>query len=131
MAKLPTKRSQAKSATVKRRKPRSRKERPLNNWTRERLDYKALEAAKIFVDTILYKDVPAKPPFSKAYRRELKFSVMPWSDSGYIDVRFYINGGSTGQGVLVHLDHFPAFRRAVELLDREVQDLRSRGLIAR
>jgi hypothetical protein len=128
-SKLPTVREQAKTATNKRNRKRSRKARPLNQWTRERLDYKALEAAKVFVDSILYKDVAARPPYAKAYKKEIKFSVLPWSNGGYIDIRVYINGNSTGQGVLIHLDHFLAVKRGVELLDREIQDLRSRGLI--
>jgi hypothetical protein len=121
---LPVKESEAKIGKLRRegtrRTPRSRKDR--NNWTRKRLDYAALEAAKIPVETILYKDRPATDK-SPAYRREVRIALMPWSRGGYLDIRVYINGKSTGQGILLHLDHMAGMVSAVLAADRQARAL--------
>jgi hypothetical protein len=127
---FPTKRVKAKTPTLRKKKtPRGRKERSPNQWTRERLDYAQLEAAKHLVAAITYKEVPPSKKSPKGYLRELRVSVLPWSKAGYVDLRFYINGGSTGQGLLVHLDKWPALLAACIQADREVTAMRDRGLI--
>lgn len=127
---LPRKKSEALSATSTSKNRSARK--PRNNWTRERLDYAALEAAKVFIEAIVFKDIPR-------FRKEVRVSILPWSTGtaesevtrrrGYLDVRVYINGRSTGQGVLLHLDHFKTFVAGVLAADHQVARWIEQGVI--
>lgn len=119
---LPTKTSEAENANKKIRKDRARK--PRNNWTRKRLDYAALEAAKLLIGEVPYKSL-AGGEFTK----DIRVSVLPWSRSGYVDIRVYIKKRSTGQGVLCHMDKWPGLFSALCQVDREIKRLMDQGLI--
>lgn len=128
---FPTKRSEALTPKVRKIKnPRARKDRPASKWTRDRIDYAQLEAAKLLVANIVYKEIPPSEK-SKGFKKELRVSVLPWSDAAYVDIRMYMQGRSTGQGVLVHIDKFPDLLSAVIQADRDVQKLRDSGIISR
>ena len=132
MSTLPRKKSIAKAGlTPPKRITRStRQPRSTNAWTRVRLDYEKMEAAKFLVDTVVIKDIP-KSEKSKGYRKEVRVAVMPWSDAGYIDIRNYIQGNPTGQGVLVHMEKYPQFVQAVIQAEREALKMLEQGLIRR
>lgn len=139
---LPRKKGEALIGTLRKtgatkKTGRSRQDR--NNWTRERLDYAALEAAKVPIESITYVDRPAEGR-QRAYKKDVRVSVLPWTTGlpdgehhvrrrGYLDVRVYINGHSTGQGVLLHLDHFRRFVSAIYAAERQVNQWIEQGVI--
>lgn len=122
---LPKKRSTAigPSLGAKKRKPRDEK-----GWNRKRIDYAALEAAKIFVDSFVYKDVDANEKRGN-YLIEFKFSILPWSGTGYLDIRKYIRGKPTGQGVLIHLERFEEVVQAMYNVRTTVDRMKQKGMI--
>ena len=126
---FPTVREPRKTPLLRKRTgARSRKAKP-NEWTRERIDYGALEAAKQLVGTLVYKDIPPKKEGQKGFKKEFRVSVLPWSKSGYFDCRLYLNGNPTGQGILCHLDRFDELLGYILDAKAEVDRMKAAGLI--
>src|SRR5438876_892758 len=76
-----------------------------NHWPKTRLDYEVMEKAKILVDTVEYiRRERKRKPEAGPWVKEIRVSILPWSRSGYMDIRFYIKGQSTGRGILCHID---------------------------
>jgi hypothetical protein len=94
-----------------------------NKWPRVKLDYEQLEKAKILIDIITLTSIP-----DKGYIKEVRVSIMPWSKSGYLDIRTYIKGKPTGRGILIHIDHISQFLSSVISAEREIVKLREQGI---
>ena len=126
MTLLPRKKSMADSGKIKRRPERSaRKDR--NNWTRSRLDYEALEKSKLLVGIVPYR-VLGKGSKDEA-KKEIRVAVMPWSQSAYVDIRVYLRGRSTGQGVLCHWEKWPLLKALIIDVDHQIDLLKKSGII--
>ena len=128
---LPKKRSRAKTADGRHRES-GRGRKPRNNWTRLRLDYDALEKAKVLVEIVPYVERPKTAKNPRGYKKDIRVAVLPWSgDSGYLDVRFYVNDKPTGRGILCHWDHAEALISAINASRAEVEHLHKLGVWGR
>jgi hypothetical protein len=108
--------------------PHTRKKRDEKGWTRRRIDYAAMEAVKILVDSFIYKDIDTQEKRGN-FKIEFKFSILPWSGTGYLDIRKYIRGKPTGQGVLIHLERFEEVVEAMYKVRTTVERMKQKGLI--
>lgn len=101
---------------------------------RPRLQYQALEAAKIEIGRVrLWR--------RGAIEQWARVSLLPWSGSCYVDIRGYFKGRyrgtdrpadqflSSGRGLLIHADAWPEVFPLLQSADRELRHLQATQVI--